>query len=96
MTYMYDIFITHFSVSGHLGCFRVLAVVHSAAMNFGVHASFQTRLFSRDIPDRATFHPVILAADPYPLLLVHNVMCEYLGGAETSWCCFNNHTMDED
>ena len=96
MTYIHDVFITHFSVSGHLGCFRVLAVVNSAAVNFGVHISFQTRVFSRDRPDRSIFHPIILAADSYPLLLVHSVMCEYLGGAETSWCCFNNHTMGED
>ena len=29
------------SASGHLGCFRVLAIVHSAAMNNGIHVSFQ-------------------------------------------------------
>lgn len=50
------------------GCFRVLDVVNSAAMNFGVHVPFQTRVFSRDMPDRAIFHPIILAAGSYPLL----------------------------
>ena len=29
----------HSSVGGHLGCFRVLAVVNSAAVNIGVHVS---------------------------------------------------------
>ena len=38
--YMYHIFI-HSSVDGHLGCFPVLAIVHSAAMNIAVHVSFQ-------------------------------------------------------
>ena len=37
--YMYHIFI-YSSVSGHLGCFHVLAIVNSAAMNIGVHVSF--------------------------------------------------------
>ena len=29
----------HSSVGGHLGCFRVLALVSSAAVNIGVHVS---------------------------------------------------------
>ena len=38
-------------VNGRLGCFRVLAVVSSAAVNIGVHVSFQTRVFSRSVPE---------------------------------------------
>ena len=31
----------HSSVNGHLGCFDVLTIVYSSAMNIGVHVSFQ-------------------------------------------------------
>ena len=47
--YMYHIFI-HSSVNGHLACLHVLSIVNSAAMNIGVHVSFQTLCFSRYMP----------------------------------------------
>ena len=37
---MYHNFFIHSSVKGHLGCFRVLAIVNSAAVNNGIHVSF--------------------------------------------------------
>ena len=43
---MYHTFFIHSSVSGCLGCLHVLAVVNSAAMNTGVHVSFQITVFS--------------------------------------------------
>ena len=46
---MYHIFI-HSSVNGHLGCFHVLAVVNSAAMDTGVHVSFWIMFFSGYMP----------------------------------------------
>ena len=47
---MYHIFFIHSSVDGHLGCFHVLAIVNSAAMNIGVHVSFRIMVFSGYMP----------------------------------------------
>ena len=46
---MYHIFI-HSSVDGHSGCFHVLAIINSAAVNIGVHVSVQIRFFFRYMP----------------------------------------------
>ena len=40
----------HFSVSGHFGGFRVLAIVNSAALKIGMHVSFWERIFSGPKP----------------------------------------------
>ena len=38
---MYHSFLIHSSADGHLGCFHVLAMINSAAMNIGVHVNTQ-------------------------------------------------------
>ena len=47
---MYHIFFIHSSVGGHAGCFHVLAIVSSAALNRGVHVSFLIIVFSGCLP----------------------------------------------
>ena len=47
---MYHIVFIHFSVDGHLDWFHILAIVNSATMNVGVHASFQIRVLSGYMP----------------------------------------------
>ena len=46
---MYHNFI-HSSVNGHLGCFCVLAIVSSAAVNIGVHVCFSILVSSGYMP----------------------------------------------
>ena len=43
---VYHIFFIHSSVVRYLGCFHVLAILNSAAMNTGVHVSFSIMVFS--------------------------------------------------
>ena len=43
-------FFIHSSVEGHLGCFHVLAIVNSAAMNTGVYVSFSILVSSGYMP----------------------------------------------
>ena len=50
IVYVYHNFFIHSSVIGHLGCFHVLAIVNSAAMNIGVHVSFSILVSSGYMP----------------------------------------------
>ena len=50
IVYMYHSFFIHSSVDGHLGCFHVLAIVNSAAVNIGVCVSFSVLVFSGYMP----------------------------------------------
>ena len=50
IVYMYHNFSIHSSVDGHLGCFHVLAIICSAAINIGIHMSFSILVSSGYMP----------------------------------------------
>ena len=61
--YIYHNFFIHSSVDGHLGCFRVLALVDSAAVNNGIHVPFSVLVSSGYMPMSGiagSYHMVVL------------------------------------
>ena len=70
---MYHHFFIHSSVYGPLGCFHVLAIVNSAAMNNGIHMSFSVLVSSGYMPGNGIaglyggFVPSFLKKSPYDL-----------------------------
>ena len=70
---MYHSFFIYSSVDGHLGCFHVLAIVNSAAMNNWIHVSFSVLGSSGYIPRSGIaglyggFLPSVFKESPYCL-----------------------------
>ena len=66
-------FFIHSSVDGHLGCFHVLAILNSAAMNIGVRVSFSILFSSGYMPrcgiagSYGSFIPSFFKESPYCL-----------------------------
>ena len=50
IAYIYHYFFNHSSLNGHVGCFYVLAIVNSAAVNNGIYVSLSILFFSGYMP----------------------------------------------
>ena len=50
IVYMYHSFLICSSADGHPGCFHVMAIINSAAMNIGVHVSLSDLVSSMCMP----------------------------------------------
>ena len=70
---MYHSLFIHSYVDGHLGCFHVLAIVNSAAMNNGIHVSLSILVSSGYMPRSGIagsyggFIPSFFKESPYHL-----------------------------
>ena len=60
MVYMYHSFLVHLSADGHLGCFHVLAIINSAAMNIGAYMSLSDLVSSVCMPRSGIVFFIIL------------------------------------
>ena len=70
---MYYNFFIHSSVDGHLGCFHLLAIVNSVAVNNGIHVSLSILVSSGFMPTSGIagsyggFIPSFFKESPYCL-----------------------------
>ena len=79
---MYHSILIHSSAEGHLGCFHVLAIINSAAMNTGVHVSLSDLVSLVCMPRSGIAGQMAVLIPVFPLIL--------LVGMQTSTAAMEN------
>ena len=78
---MYYNFFIHSSVNGHLGCFYVLVILSSAAVNIGVHVSSRIVVFSGYMPGSGIAGSYGLFSTSSPAFIV----CRFFDDGQSDW-----------
>ena len=77
IVYLYHIFFIHFSVSRHLGCFHVLAIINSAALSIGMHVAFWIMVFLGICPGVGLLgHRVVCSTPSYKIIEKERIVAQ--------------------